>query len=175
MAYGVRPEPISNAPKAPKCNSSTSAIQTKEFAAIRRLFQRGTNTGSALTTGGLYINVKEGGIKMNREERRHPQKVNNVRQMLKDFSTMMRIKQALEGDWQLQPGDKVQLHLEAIKTHPDYDRKSSKYKDFCENNADRIFTVEYNEGLKPSVVCLAEDESNPKWLFWIGDLKKVDE
>ena len=110
---------------------------------------------------------------MNREERRHPKKSRYVRQILQDFSAIIKIKQALEKDWELQPGDKVRLNLEGIKRHPDYDQKNPQYKSFCEKNANRVFTVEYSKGLKPSVVCLAEDESNPKWLFWMGDLKKL--
>lgn len=112
---------------------------------------------------------------MNREERRHPKKALNVRQVLQDFSTIQKVKSALESGWQFQPGDKVQLNLSTIKGHPDYDKKVPAYKEFCEQNVNRIFTVEYAKGLNPSVVCLAEDKTDPKWLFWIGDLTPFDE
>ena len=29
--------------------------------------------------------------------------------------------------------------------------------------------------MRNSVVCLKEDQTKPKWLFWIGDLTKVTE
>ena len=44
-------------------------------------------------------------------------------------------------------------------------------------NKDTVFTVEYDEKYKnkPSLVCLKEDTTDPKWLFWVGDLIEVKE
>lgn len=110
---------------------------------------------------------------MNRAERRHPKKPIDVRQVLRDFSTISKMKKAIEDGWQFEQGDKVQLDLEKIREYPDYGHRLPAYRKFCEENADRVFTVEYNEDMNPSVVCFAEDESKPKWFFWVGDLKAV--
>lgn len=96
-----------------------------------------------------------------------------ARKIIEDFSAVNKIKKAIESDWTFQPGDKVKLDIEKIKAEKGYDQRLPAYRQFCEQNVDRIFTVEYAEGMKPSVVCLAEDESTPKWLFWTGDLKAV--
>lgn len=110
---------------------------------------------------------------MNRAERRHPSKAGQVRQILDDLSKIAEIKKAMDGDWTFKPGDKVMLNMDVITAAQGYGKKLPAYKAFCERNADRVFTVEYVDGMRPSVVCLIEDESNPKWLFWTGDLKAV--
>ncbi len=109
---------------------------------------------------------------MNRIERRRLSKAGQTRQFLDDLSKIAEIKKAMK-DLVLQPGDKVRLNMETITSAKGYDKKLPAYKAFCENNAGRVFTVEYVDGMHPSVVCLAEDESSPKWLFWTGDLKAV--
>ncbi len=113
---------------------------------------------------------------MNRAERRHPDKAKatRVREILKDINTIHKIKAAMEGGCPFQPGDKVMLNLDSITRRPDYNKLLPAYKEFCEKNAGRIFTVEYGGRKNPSIVCLAEDESTPKWLFWVGDLKAVE-
>lgn len=108
---------------------------------------------------------------MSRVERRHQSKGDVVRRLIKDFQAIAEIKKAIEGGWPFQPGDKVRLDIEKIMNDQEYKRKLQSYRTFCEMNADRVFTVEYIDGMNPSVVCFAEDESNPKWLFWTGDLK----
>lgn len=110
---------------------------------------------------------------MNRAERRHPTKAGQVRQILDDLSKIEKIKQATNDSWPLLPGDKVMLNMDAITSEKGYDQKLPAYKAFCESNVGQVFTVEYVEGMRPSVVCLVEDESTPKWLFWVGDLKAV--
>lgn len=110
---------------------------------------------------------------LNRTERRHPKKSINVHQVLEDLNTISKIKKAIEDGWQFEQGDKVMLNLDEIKRHPNYEDRVPAYREFCEKNADRVFTVKYS-GLKPSLVCLAEDESKPTWLFWTGDLKPAE-
>jgi hypothetical protein len=110
---------------------------------------------------------------MNRAERRHPPKAGQVRQILDDLNKIEKIKQAMNDSWPFRPGDKVMLNMDAITSRKGYDQKLPAYKAFCESNTGQVFTVEYVEGMHPSVVCLAEDESTPKWLFWVGDLKAV--
>lgn len=110
---------------------------------------------------------------MNRAERRHPSKASAVRSLIEDIKTIAEMRKALLSDWPFQPGDKVKLDIEKIMNDQEYKRKLPAYREFCEMNADRVFTVEYMDGMNPSVVCFVEDESHPKWLFWTGDLKAV--
>ena len=110
---------------------------------------------------------------MNRAERRHPSKAGVVRSLIEDIKTIAEMRKALLSDWPFQPGDKVKLDTEKIMNDQEYKKQLPAYREFCEMNADRVFTVEYTEGMNPSVVCFAEDESHPKWLFWTGDLKAV--
>lgn len=108
---------------------------------------------------------------MNRADRRRPSKAVEIRKIMEDLSTVHKIKEAIAGDWPFKQGDKVKLDMKKIKAEPDYDRKLPLYRQFCEKNAEQVFTVEYIDGMNPSVVCLAEDESTPKWFFWTGHLK----
>lgn len=73
-------------------------------------------------------------------------------------------------------GTKVKLNIKEIKSHPNYKNLVDKYHDFIDSAQDKIFTVEYdaNKKDKPLVVCLKEDASVPKWLFWVGELEVVD-
>lgn len=77
---------------------------------------------------------------------------------------------------ELNPGDKVKLNMAAIKADPDYNRLVPKRRLFVESNSDTIFTVEYDprHTNNPSIVCLAEDETDPKWLWYTGHLMKVE-
>lgn len=110
---------------------------------------------------------------MNREERRHPQKIAQTKQLISTMSEIQKYKDAIEGDWPLKAGDKVQLNLDAIVNRQGYTKTLPAYQKFCEENAGKTFTVEYDKNLRQSLVCLAEDTTKPKWLFWIGDLTKV--
>lgn len=74
-------------------------------------------------------------------------------------------------------GDLVRLNIEQIMKHPDYLRLSKRYRDFVETHARDIFTVQYDRSASVqklnSVVALKEDPDG--WLFWTGDLQKVNE
>lgn len=74
-------------------------------------------------------------------------------------------------------GDKVKLNIKKMKSHPSYNKYNDKFKSFLEDNKDKIFTVEYDKTKKnkPNLVCLKEDDSKYKWLFWDGDLLVLDE
>lgn len=110
---------------------------------------------------------------MNRAERRHPSKAGVVRRLIEDIQTIAEMRKALLSDWPFKPGDKVKLDIEKIMNDQEYKKKLPAYRTFCEMNADKVFTVEYVDGMNPSVVCFTEDKSHPKWLFWTGDLKAV--
>ena len=62
-----------------------------------------------------------------------------------------------------------------MKKHPDWNRLDERYRAFVEDNVDTVFTVEYDEQYQrePLWVCLKEDTTPTKWLFYIGDLKVI--
>lgn len=77
----------------------------------------------------------------------------------------------------LKEGSKVKINVEKIKKEKNYNKRNPNWKNFIENNIDKIFTVEYDFNKKdnPGLVCLKEDQNNPKWLFYIGDLIQIEE
>lgn len=68
----------------------------------------------------------------------------------------------------LEEGTKVKLNYDSITNEPSYKNKTKKYKNFVEKNKNKIFTVEYDEKYKnnPILVCLKEDKSRAKWLWY---------
>jgi hypothetical protein len=72
----------------------------------------------------------------------------------------------------LPEGTKVKLDVDSIKSQPDYKRLVPEYRKWVDVHADKVMTVEYDEYHKdnPIIVCLAEDETDPKWEFWVGEL-----
>ena len=66
--------------------------------------------------------------------------------------------------------DKVRLNVEKIKSRKDYPRMQKEYQKFIDENKDTVFTVHY-EKEKSNCVTFVEDNT---WLFWIGDLRKVN-
>ena len=80
-------------------------------------------------------------------------------------------------DLSIPEGSKVKLNIERITKRKDYSRMRETYKDFVENHKDTVFTVEYDpkHTYEPVWVCLAEDTTPIKWLFYIGDLLLLDE
>ena len=80
-------------------------------------------------------------------------------------------------DLSISEGTKVKFNIQKMKKHPDWEKLTQDYRDFVEQNSDKIFTVEYDEQYQyePLWVCLAEDPAPIKWLFYIGDLQVVEE
>lgn len=64
-------------------------------------------------------------------------------------------------------GDKVRIDLEKVKARKNHDKMSANYKEFVENNADKVFTAHVE---RPNLISFVEA---PAWLFWSGDLIKV--
>ena len=60
-------------------------------------------------------------------------------------------------------GTKCKLNVEGIQSRPQKDL-TDKFKDWVEANKEKEFTIT-REGARNSLVCLAEDETEPKWLF----------
>ena len=76
----------------------------------------------------------------------------------------------------IKQGSKVKLNTKQIKSHPDHKKKTIIYRNWIDTHAKDIFTVEYDKNYNPLVrVCLNEDTTEPKWLFWVGDLIEVKE
>lgn len=110
---------------------------------------------------------------MNRNERRHPSRATEVKQLFDTICEVKKYKDIIEGDWPIKEGDKVRLNLDAITKRRGYEGTLPLYRKFCEENVGKTFTVKYENNLRQSVVCFEEDTTEPKWLFWIGDLIKV--
>lgn len=110
---------------------------------------------------------------MNRSERR-----NKIRKWKKKYASLIKTVYAIheEGYDYLAEGDKVRLKYDYITSREGYATKSEKYKQFIEDNKDKIFTVEYdaNHLDNPIIVALKEDDSEPKWLFWEEFLERVE-
>lgn len=75
-------------------------------------------------------------------------------------------------------GTKVKLNYKRIVSREDYEKSLPKYKEFIEKYKDKVFTVEYDKIKTTGTnywVCLKEDESPIKWLFYINDLIPINE
>ena len=69
----------------------------------------------------------------------------------------------------IENGQKVMLDVERIKARRDYERMTALYKAFVDENAETVFTAKVE---KENLISMEEE---PRWLFWSGDLKIVDE
>lgn len=75
-------------------------------------------------------------------------------------------------------GEKVKIDYVRLISYPDWDTNYSEdYKRWITAHKDDVFTVEFDPIKKEKnnktinvLVQLKEDETNPKWLFWAGDL-----
>ena len=113
---------------------------------------------------------------MNREDRRKLQKKLSKKGYSSDtVNHLAKLSSVI--DHRIPEGSKVKLDVRTIMSYPDYIKMNSKYKQFVEDNIDKIFTVEYDERYKDNaiIVALEEDETDPKWLWSVLDLKVVDE
>lgn len=113
---------------------------------------------------------------MNREQKcKQTQKLKAEGFSMNQINAFFRYKQMEESNETIPEGTKVKLDLDRIKSHLGYKGLTEKYRNWVETNVDKVFTVEYDKGKKvnPVTVCLKEDESQPKWLFWVGDLEVV--
>lgn len=94
-----------------------------------------------------------------------------LRQLKEYYEKMELIQHMANGevddDSVIEEGTKVKLNYDSIVNDPNYSRKVQAYKDFVENNKDKIFTVEYDERYtnNPLLVMLKEDETEVKWLW----------
>lgn len=113
---------------------------------------------------------------MNREQRRRAEKAlrhsgktrEQARQIVNEFEFMHPVKK-------LSNGDKVKLNVAGIKSDVNFKRKTDEYKTFVDTHQDDVFTVELDPKFHGNaiLVCLAEDETEPKWLWHESDLERV--
>jgi hypothetical protein len=75
----------------------------------------------------------------------------------------------------LKPGDKVMLDWVKITEDPDWENFKPEYQKFVEENAGKIFTLSKEVKAQGpwAFVSFKEDETDPKWLFYLGYVKKV--
>lgn len=71
---------------------------------------------------------------------------------------------------EIEEGEKVWLNIEAIKARKNYAHMSPMYKEFIEKSEGVVFTAHIEQG-KKTLISLIEE---PKWLFWSGDLVRVN-
>ena len=109
---------------------------------------------------------------LNREERRKLKRRLRNRGISPELATELLARRIQEmNSLPLQEGDVVRLNYDAIVNAPAYAQRSEAYRTFVEENRDRDFTVMYDEKhTSGRVVLLAEDPTEPKWLWWSGDL-----
>ena len=107
---------------------------------------------------------------MNRRLRRQMEKklgfkkARDIRKNMKDYKP-------------LHDGDKVKIKVDDIVNRIEETQAQyvQQYLDWIKENKDKVFTVEYDESHPNGLmVCLAEDTTPIKWLFWEGDLEKVE-
>lgn len=119
---------------------------------------------------------------MNRGQRRKLNLTENQGKVFEELITMAKIKK-MSDDWKPIPeGTKVKLNYKSISSHPDWnpstnDYNHKRYVGWIINHVNDIFTIEYDEKHKvnPTLLCLKEDDTVPKWLIWEGDLTVIDE
>lgn len=115
---------------------------------------------------------------MNREQRRTYEKNLRAKGMSKEnASNIVKLKQKLDSVPWLPEGQKVRLNLKSIMSDPDYEKKQDRWKQFVQDNKDTVFTIKWDDRHRdnPVLVCLKEDPTPGKWLWWVGDLEKVDD
>lgn len=102
---------------------------------------------------------------------RGKKKIRDKELLANQFFALMKIveDEASKGRM-LKDGDIVKLDIRQIVDRPDYAHKNAAYREFVENNGDRVFTVKILSRTAsgyPVIVTLEEDNT---WSFWEGDL-----
>lgn len=109
---------------------------------------------------------------MNREQRRAmKRKHKDIRAEFADKLNGM----AEEIDNPLRDGDRVRLNVDRITGRSDYAYTQKSYQDFVESSREKIFTVRLYRKREDGFSALAELVDVPNWIFWHGDLIRVEE
>ena len=75
----------------------------------------------------------------------------------------------------LAPGDKVMFNLKKIAADPEYEKFKPEYRDYIINHAGDVFTLRQEAKQEGAfgLVSFIEDETEPRWMHYLGHLKKV--
>lgn len=118
---------------------------------------------------------------MNREQKRKTIKSLTVKGYTKkQAEALTMLKATQETKKFLKDGDRVKLNISQMKSRPewesDVDQNKARFQAWVLAHQDAVLTVEYdkNHQNNPSIVCVAEDGTDPKWMFWEGDLDVVE-
>lgn len=109
---------------------------------------------------------------MNREQRRAlKRKHKDIRAEFADKLNRM----AEDINDPLRDGDRVYLDVDRITGRSDYAHTQQSYRDFVESSKGKIFTVRLYRKREDGFSALAELVEVPNWIFWHGDLIRVEE
>lgn len=99
-----------------------------------------------------------------------------IQQIIRDEYTREMTESRLSNEI-LAPGDKVMFNLIKIAADPDYEKFKPEYRDFIINHAGDVFTLrqEAKQDGPFGLVSFVEDKSEPRWMHYLGHLKKVNE
>lgn len=113
----------------------------------------------------------------NREQRRKAEKLarkkRNINQNKKNPLIKKLMKETEEHSLdEFHGGEIVELDVDNIIQNVSFDRLQPEYQEFVRNARGRKFHVLKVKNMK-KLVCLFEDPTRPRWLFWTGYLKRV--
>lgn len=115
---------------------------------------------------------------MNREQKRAQIKQLQKKGMKK--SEAARLVNQFADSLQLEEGATVKLNYDLMTSLPDWNNQREEYKAWVEAHKDEYMTVEWDARRKEAntrdkkiMVCLKEDETDPKWLFHSSVLTPV--
>ena len=115
---------------------------------------------------------------MNREQKRNLKRAIkrgkiNIDKTQKAFSDILQEKASAFG---INKGDKVKLDYEKLTNDPNFPRMNEEWKRWIEDHKNTELTVDFDENhTKNKLFCVfVEDESDIKWLFYVGDLIKLE-
>lgn len=77
----------------------------------------------------------------------------------------------------LAPGDKVMFDLKKLAADPEFEKFKLEYRRYIINHAGDVFTLrkEAKQQGPFGLVSFVEDETEPKWMHYLGHLKKVND
>lgn len=93
---------------------------------------------------------------------------------------MLMMNAAVDSKKFLKEGDRVKLNVTQMQSRPecksDIDQNKVRFQAWVLDHRDKVITVKYDKNLtiNPSIVCVKEDKTDPKWIFWEGDLDVVE-
>ena len=110
---------------------------------------------------------------MNRKQRRAFAKAHKLtKEQMSALLAVQELRTTQEA-LKFENGYKVKLNVTSLKADADYERKVPEYRQFIDDNADTVFTVQTEEKYKATT--LVSFVEAPRWLWWIGDLIKIEE